>query len=409
MNVQSRVMDRDTGEARQRDIAMSIQRRLVAHIRDRSTDLAPTTMRVARDEYTSQAWYELEMERVFRSLPMVVGLTADLPEPGSKLTFDDVGPPIVVVRTASGAVKAFLNMCTHRGARLVDDCTTAKRMTCPFHAWTFNLDGDLIGLPGKAGFADVRREDLGLIEVPAQEWAGMIFVIARPGGADDIDVEGYLGEFAPELAQLDLGSAQRVKSTRLDVSANWKYAYNTYGEGYHFSTLHPQSIAKTAHSDMVAHDVFGRHQRLNFPYHDQDACVGQPEEEWVRRPYGGVHLLFPNAVVQVATFGPGSIFGLYRLYPDGGPDKAYSMMTTYRSGRIAPDLPMQPWEDFHDFTMNVVSNEDYSVSETGQRNLRFAPDDFQLVFGANEPALQVFHRYLAAVLGRNDGIAAGAA
>lgn len=393
----------ETGADRQKRVALDIQRRLVAHIRDKSTDLESAPMQNDAAAYTSQHWYELEQERVFTQLPLLVGMSSDLPEPGSKMLFEAVGPSILIVRTQEGSLKAFLNMCTHRAATLVTECTTAKRMTCGFHGLTFNLDGDLVGQPGgQRGFADLDKAQFKLIEVPVQEWRGLIFVIARPGSNDEIDVEGYLGTFAPELAQMGFERAMPIKKSRLDVASNWKYAYDTYGEGYHFSTLHPTTISRTAHNDMVVHDKFGLHARINFPYRDQDAYVDKPEEDWTRRPYGGVHLLFPNTVINVSSMGPGQVFSIYRLFPDGGPDKAFSLMAAYRSGEVPPETDMKPWEDFHDFIMNVISTEDYSISESGQRNLRYAPADFRVTYGANEGVLHDFHRNLANMIGRND-------
>ncbi len=392
---------RKAGLERQGKVARDIQRRLVDHIRNGGTDLEAGPMRHDAAVYTSQDWFDREQEYVFTRLPLLVGMSRDLPEPGSKLLFEEVGPSILVVRTQQGTLKAYLNMCTHRAARLVSECTTAKRMTCGFHGWTFDLDGELVGQPGgKRGFAGIDRDQFRLVEVPVEEWHGLIFVIARPGTSADINVEAYLGSFAPELAQMGFERANPVRKTRLDVAANWKYAYDTYGEGYHFATLHPTSIARTAHSDMVVHDKFGLHARINFPYRDQDAYVDKPEEEWVPRPYGGVHLLFPNTVINVSSMGPGQVFSIYRIFPDGGPDKAFSLMAAYRSGEVADDVDMKPWEEFHDFIMNVVSTEDYSISASGHRNLRFAPAGFKVTYGANEGVLQDFHRNLAAIVGQ---------
>jgi phenylpropionate dioxygenase-like ring-hydroxylating dioxygenase large terminal subunit len=392
----------ETGSERQRRVALEIQRRMVEHIRTGGTDLEAGPMRNRAASYTSPQWYELEQERVFTRLPLLAGMSKDLPEAGSKLLFEAAGPSILIVRKEDGTLQAYLNMCTHRASRLVTECTTAKRMTCGFHGWTFNLGGELIGHPGgKRGFDGIDKSRFRLIEVPVEEWHGLIFVIARPGARADIDVAAYLGEFAPELAQMGFERANPIKQTRLDVAANWKYAYDTYGEGYHFATLHPTSIARTAHNDMMVHDRFGLHARINFPYRDQDACVGKPEEEWVRRPYGGVHLLFPNTVINVSSMGPGQVFSIYRVFPDGGPDRAFSLMAAYRSGEVPDDVDMKPWENFHDFIMGVVANEDYSISAAGQRNLRYAPPDFEVTYGANEGVLQHFHRNLAALLGRD--------
>jgi phenylpropionate dioxygenase-like ring-hydroxylating dioxygenase large terminal subunit len=390
------------GRERQRDVAMGIQRRLVDHIRQGTTDRVEGPMQNSGAAYSARHWHDAEQERVFRTLPLLACLSADMPEPGDKTLFEAAGPPILIVRTRDGSVRAYLNMCTHRAAKLVTACTASKRMTCGFHGWTFDLEGNLIGMPGSDKFEGLERESFKLISVPCQEWKGLIFVIAKPGEPDAIDVEGHLGTFAPELAQMDFARATPVKTSRVDVEANWKYALDTYGEGYHFSTLHPKTIGMTAHNDMMVIDTFDRHHRINFPYKDQNEYMDRPEQEWPRRPYGGIHLLFPNTIINISSMGPGQVFGVYRMFPDGGPDRAYTLMATYRSGTVASDVDRQPWINFHDFIENVVRTEDYSVSATGQANLRYAPADFKVTYGSNEGTLQHFHRHIADLIGRND-------
>lgn len=390
------------GRARQDDIAMDIQRRLVDHIRNGTTDRVEGPMQNAGAAYSSRQWHEAEQDRVFGSLPLLACLSADMPAPGDKYLFDAAGPAIVIVRTGDGSVRAYLNMCTHRAARLVNTCTSAKRMTCGFHGWTFDLQGKLIGMPGSEKFDGLDREGFRLISVPCQEWNGLIFVIARAGEPDAIDVDAHLGAFAPELAQMDFASASPIKTSRVDVEANWKYALDTYGEGYHFSTLHPTTIGLTAHNDMMVMDLFGWHHRINFPYKSQNEYVDLPEAEWPRRPYGGIHLLFPNTIINVSSMGPGQVFGVYRMFPDAGPDRAFTLMATYRSGTVAADVDPQPWVDFHDFIETVVRTEDYSISASGQANLRYAPDDFKVTYGSNEGTLQRFHRHIAELIGRED-------
>lgn len=398
MNAEKSIIDNEAGLARQREVAFGIQRRLVAHIRDGSTDRETGPMRNDPAVYTSQQWYELEQKYIFGDLPLMAGMTGDIPEPGDKMLFDAAGPSILIVRTQSGVLKAFLNMCTHRAAKLVTECKRSTRMTCRFHGWTYNLDGKLVGHPSAVSFDGIDKSEFELIEVPVQEWRGLIFVLARPGSADELDVEAYLGEFAPELAQMNFETAAPVKKSRLNVEANWKYAYDTYGEGYHFGALHPTSIGITAHTDMMAHDKFGLHTRTNFPYRDLDEQVDQPEQEWKRRPYGGIHMLFPNTIINITSMGPGQVFNVSRAFPDGGPHKGFSLHDCYRSGSVPADTDMQPWAEFHDFIMNVIQNEDYSVSADGQRNLKYAPESFKVTYGSNEGVLHRFHNNLTRII-----------
>ncbi|MCW1384861.1 aromatic ring-hydroxylating dioxygenase subunit alpha [Novosphingobium sp. KCTC 2891] len=377
-----------------------MQRGMMQHLRDGTTSRAEGPMRNVPGAYTDPERFEAEKRELFRKLPLFVGLTPDIPNPGDKLLFDAAGPSIVVVRNKAGKLNAFLNMCTHRAATLVHECDARTRMTCKFHGWTFDLDGQLIGQPGSEGFAGIDRAELGLIRVPVAEWHGMIFVRATPGD-EEIDVAAYLGEFAPELAQLDFANAEHVRSSRVDVNANWKYALDTYGESYHFGALHPDTIAKFSPSDVMFYDGYAPHHRIGFPRHEMKDYAADPEETWPEIPHGGVHLLFPNTIIQVEKMSPELefVYGFYRMFPGESVDKAYTLMSNYRPVEAKGDPDMQQWIDVHELVKQVVSTEDYSVSEGGQKNLTYAPDGFRIVYGSNEIALQRFHRKVAELIG----------
>jgi phenylpropionate dioxygenase-like ring-hydroxylating dioxygenase large terminal subunit len=400
---------------RQREVARDMQRKMNELVRTRTTDREAGPMRNDPAAYTDPQWFEAEKREIFRKMPILVGLTRDIEKPGDKMLFDAVGPSILILRKKDGTVGAYLNMCPHRAAKVVTDCSrNSSRMTCPFHGWTFDLEGKLIGFPGKEGFEGIDREEIGLIKVPVAERHGMIFVIATPGD-QEIDIDAHLGDFGPELAQLGLEHAKPVKKSRLDVDANWKYALDTYGEGYHFSTLHPTSIGLSAMTDVMLYQGFGPHHRLGFPHVSAAEESQKPESEWAEKPYGGIHMMFPNTVFNISTLeryaadgvptigdnkGPDHAFGIYRMFPGDEPGKAFTMMATYRTGRIDDEEDTTPWEQFHDFIENVVRTEDYSVSKDGQNNLEYAPEDFRMIYGSNEISLQRFHRQIARRFGR---------
>lgn len=350
--------------------------------------------------YTDPVRFSAEKQKLFREMPLFVGLTPDIPNPGDKLLFDAAGPSILITRAKDGRLHAFLNMCRHRAARIVETCKPGSRMTCPFHGWTFDLEGKLIGLPGSRSFEGVDREDLGLIRVPIAEWNGMIFVRAIAGG-EPIDVEAHLGTFAPELAQLDFANAQHVRSGRLEIDANWKYALDTYGEGYHFASLHPDTIGKMSVTDVMYYDAYPPHHRIGFPRMEMLKDVQLPENEWEEIPHGGIHLLFPNTIIQIEKMSPELefVYGFYRIFPGNTPDKAFSLMSNYRPGEVPAAESMEPWVSVYELVMEVVSTEDYSVSAGGQRNLEYAPPGFKVLYGANEISLQRFHRRVADMIG----------
>ncbi|WP_020655271.1 aromatic ring-hydroxylating oxygenase subunit alpha [Massilia niastensis] len=381
-----------------------LRKRTIEHIKNRTTDLAEGSMQLDRSVYTDPVRHAEEREVLFRQRPVLAAFSGDLPGPGDTFLFDEVGPPILLVRNKAGQVNAFLNMCMHRAAKLVTECKRKIRMSCKFHGWTYDLDGKLVGIPGSEGFADLDRTQRNLIPVPVAEWHGLIFVRAVPNG-EPIDIIAHLGEgFARELASLELENARPMKTTRIDVDANWKYALDTYGEGYHFATLHPSSIGALALSNIMSYDNYGPHHRLAMPRAEFLEYSDKPEEEWPDTTYGGLFYIFPNVVINTNSIKDGrQFYGVSKVFPGEHVGRATSLLTTYKPGHMMDHPETEPWTEMHDFIHKVVSTEDYSVSQDGQRNMEWAPDSFKPVLGANELALQNIHRHIQALLDEAHG------
>ncbi|NOT27402.1 MAG: Rieske 2Fe-2S domain-containing protein [Acidobacteria bacterium] len=390
--------------ARRRRVAGDIQRRMVAHVAaGGTTDMAPQPMKNDASAYTDESRAALERRELFLKRPLVVGLTKDIPNPGDCLLFEDVGQSIIVVRSASGSVRAFLNMCMHRGSKLVrrgEDGTcdvSGRRFVCPFHAWTFDLDGVLVGIPGAQGFEGLDLGQRNLVRVPADEWNGLVFVRPTPGD-DPLDAAGYLGSFASELALLDLASAFPVRSSMLTAATNWKCALDTYGEGYHFSTLHASTIGTTHFSNVAVFDAFEPHWRLNFPEKSLRAISKLPEAEWPHMEYGGIHFIFPNVILVAGSLESGARWvRMFRVFPGPTSGEMICRTAVYVIGGSESDRQSSAFA--HDDSNSDVTQEDYQVAVDGYANLVSAPPGFTVVYGRNEPALQAFHRSVASALG----------
>jgi phenylpropionate dioxygenase-like ring-hydroxylating dioxygenase large terminal subunit len=227
----------------------------------------------------------------------------------------------------------------------------------------------------------------------------MIFVKAHAGD-EEIDVEAWLGDMGPQLLALDLAGAKPIKLDRLETAANWKYCLDTYGEAYHFSTLHTTTFGTSSRSNVALYDNFGLHYRVGFTAKAYEDLVGKDESEWPETPYGGSHFVFPNSIVYGAPMADGgSMIGMYRLYPGEAVGRCRTLLTVHRGANVPDSTPDEAFTAAHDYIVEVVSTEDYSVSAEGQRNLEHAPAGFRLVFGRNEAALQDVHRNIARVIG----------
>lgn len=384
-------------EARRRAAAALLER-LVAHAAARATDMAGAPLAVPATAYTDPARHAAECAVLFRRLPLVAGLSRDL-GPGDVMLFEAAGPSILVTRDRAGQLRALRNLCPHRGAKLIageeGSCVHRARLTCPFHAWTFDLAGRLIAQPGKAGFAGHPLGARNLEELACEERHGLIFV--QPEG--EMDLDAHLGPMAEVLRLLELASAEPVKRGRIPGAANWKYALDTYGEGYHFASLHPNNIGITHLSDVAVFDPLGRHHRIAFPTKAMAELAAVPRADWPETDYNGVHFLFPNTVIFMGSVEPGKTFvQLFRLFPRGV-DALVCEFAVYAPGGVRDAAHRAEVEGAFDITETVVRTEDYAQAAQSCAALRHAPPGFELVLGANEIALQRLHMNIAAVTG----------
>jgi phenylpropionate dioxygenase-like ring-hydroxylating dioxygenase large terminal subunit len=393
---QTSIPERDAAERSMR----AIERRLVDHLAgDITADFAPTPMRNSMRGYTDPAWLAREHSELFGKLPILACLSGDVPNPGDITLFEAYGPSIIIARAPSGEVNAFLNMCTHRAGRLVNDCSRRKLMTCSFHSWSFDLEGRLVGLPNRAAFAGIDMAERRLIRVPVGEWGGMIFVKLHPGD-ERIDVAAWLGELGPELLHCNMAGARMIKSDQLDIAANWKYKIDTFGEGYHFNAVHPETFAVTAVPDLIVYDHYEPHYRISFANKFYKDWIGTEESTWPVTPYRSGHFIFPNTFVfSVYRESTGRAVTVYQLFPQDRPDRARTRITTYRLTDTGDHIPDSEVAGLHDFTVSVIGGEDYPVAEASTRNLMYAPADFELIYGRNEVAIQNFQRSIARMIG----------
>jgi choline monooxygenase len=380
-------MDRDALER-------SLARRLIDHIENRTTDMANSVLEVPADVYLS-AHHEREVEALFLGYPLVLALSGALPGPQTFRAVDAAGTPVLLARGADGRVRSFLNACRHRGVRLADGGGVATRFTCPFHAWTYELDGSLFRVPVAEGFAGLRLADKGLVELPVAEGYGLIVGRLRPEG-DPVDVDEYLGpELAGELATLDFANWTVHGDPHVHpVAANWKVTVDTFRENYHFAFLHRKTLAKYAYGGVLTFDAFGPHLRNASALRSIDALRGVPEADWadVAQHFSYQYQLFPGTAL---TFDARHI-ELWQVFPVA-PDKSEVLHTAYlRPGLTDAErstaTDMAPW-----ICQTVVDGEDFWVAGRTEPGVRTGLLG-TVVFGRNEPAPQHLHRgYLAAV------------
>jgi len=191
--------------------------------------------------YCDPEFATLERDRVWRRSWLYAAHTSQLPEPGGYLTTDRSGSPIVIVRGEDGVVRAFYNSCRHRAAPVVrDECGTARRLTCQYHSWSYDLGGRLRAVPDSRNFVDLDQEALGLVPVRCEEWEGFIFVNEDPGA---VPLHEYLGALAEQMREVDGTRLRWIDRQIHPVEANWKVVVDAFLEVYHIRTVHPDNAA----------------------------------------------------------------------------------------------------------------------------------------------------------------------
>ena len=349
-------------------------------------DNETATSPVAR--YTCQERFSREREVLFRALPAIVAHTSELAEPDSFLTRDFNGLPLLLTRDGEGTAHAFLNVCRHRGTRLVDAASGCRRrFACPYHAWTYDNRGALESVThGAAGFPGIERDGLGLKRLGCAVAHGWIWVAADTGSAPDID--GFLGGLAADFAWLDAGNLKIAHKETGERAANWKILVEGGIETYHFRTAHRDTIGPYFQDTLSSYRVFGRHIRSVLPRARLDETMAEPKESWsLRRAANLVYTVFPSAQLLVQE---DHIVWVQSL--PLAPDRTQVRIATLVPSEFDPAdaEAARHWRKNHDITVRTLA-EDFAIGESIQSGLLSGAND-ELRFGRFEGALDRFNR-----------------
>jgi len=378
----------------------------LAHTHAGTMSYADDVLRLEPADYADPHRFEAERTRLFRRIPLMLALSCELAEPGAYKTMEVVGIPVLLVRTRDGTVRAMLNACTHRGAFVADGCGTAARFSCPFHGWTFDLQGKLVGIASRGDFGEVDAAALGLRQFPVEERAGMIWVVLDP--ASRLDITAFTGRFADLLGELDL-AAWHLVDTRTLTGTNWKLAFDAHIDWYHIPVLHRDSFGPHVTNRAIYH-YYGPHLRMQRPQAENPPppepldifrLDGTPSADWPAEALMmGGWILFPNV-------------SLYTVYPRGrrmiNVNQIMPGRTVDESVTIQMILSERPLDEetrkagmiLANKIETVVREEDLPTSARQQRSL--ATGLLPAVhFGRNEGGNQHFHRWIARIVAADD-------
>ncbi len=213
--------------------------------------------------YHDAAYLEREADRLWARTWLLAGLLADVELPGDYFTFEVGRESILVVRDAQGSIRAFYNVCSHRGNRLCEEpLGNVERLSCPFHRWTFNLDGSVRGIPRSDEFPQGLPGDrLALTPLRVDTWGAFVWVSMDPDIEPLLD---YLGDVAPHLDPYEMDRHVLVMDETVEWNCNWKTSLDIFSETYHVIGVHPEGEAVSDDVN-VQIDLYGPHSRFISP------------------------------------------------------------------------------------------------------------------------------------------------
>lgn len=358
---------------------------------DRPLEKAAT---LPRPLFTDPRVYDLEMERLFLPAWHCLGRADEISRVGDFRTYEIAGSGLVVVRTAADELRAYHNVCRHRGTRLLEETSGSglKVFQCPYHAWTYALDGRLTGAPHMES-VDFDLEANGLHPVRLETWRGFLFVNLDAKAAP---LAEYLGDFVRRAAPFPLERLRLAHRVTYEIQANWKFVVQNANECYHCPGVHPQLVRITPYTsgeeDMLRGSIFGGWMDLV-----DGATSLTPSGTSARAPFHGLSEEDRRRVYYYVLY-PANFLSLLPDYvtldwfiPDG-PERTRLMFDLYVD-RDEPDVAadgMDFWE--------TTNRQDWHICELAHKGARTVAYT-QGRYSSQEDAVHAIDRYYARKMG----------
>lgn len=328
------------------------------------------------DCYRREDFHRIEQEKVFGHAWVCVGYTCQVAKVGQMLATKVADQPIVVTRDEEGLLRAFYNVCRHRGSLLIEENSEAKRFRCPYHSWTYDLKGKLLHCPlfdaNPAQKGVFNKNDYDLLSVRVASWGAFIFISLDPNAEPLSD---YLGDFAKDYANFPLDELTLVRRQKYNIKANWKLIAENFLEYYHLPFVHPELC------EVAAIDMHKRNQgagmymsfyanpllKGNTPL-DADFLPPMPKLSAEQQNSGYFPLVFPNMAMFLL---PHHLFVLLVNPLNSGESEEYADLLVHKNVLASPhaEAKLDSLFAFYD----MVNRQDVKAVERVQKGIRAKP------------------------------------
>jgi phenylpropionate dioxygenase-like ring-hydroxylating dioxygenase large terminal subunit len=377
----------------ERATGIALMKRALDILDRRWPEMADGHMQVPLDYYQSESYAERERE-LFETQPLALLAANEIAEAHDYVVRHAVDRSILLTRDGDGRAHAFLNYCRHRGAEPASGCGNRRAFSCPYHGWSYDTTGRLVGLPLRDRYEDLDLSRLGLVELPSEERHGFIWVVLRPDVK--IDVAAHLGELDSELAALGCDRMTYYNSLEEEpLATNWKSVAEGLLEALHVPFVHTGTFDQNPQAravDLAFYDAIGPHVRYGMPMFgsgDVERIRATPEAEWQPdQSIGCVWWISPGLLLA------NELYGL--IYADLSPGRRVDS-AVFRYGWLSPTRTApegQPSPEDMAARAAAAVRQDQPVWEGCGRGLTYGAHDYALI-GRNEKGVQLFHQALA--------------
>jgi len=363
------------------EVQREVMQRLLATLSSPDCELTPRTTLVDTERYLDPSQLAAEQATMFRRSIAIIH-ASELDEVGAFVTVELAGTPLLVTRTEQG-IAVHVNACRHRGARLRCEAHgRAKAFTCPYHAWTYRLDGELLHVPSQEVFGELDRASLGLHRVRHEVRHGFVWVSLD----GELDVASFLGHtLDDDFAAFALETHRVARRSERTIPANWKLVMDAFAEGYHLKSLHRETLSRFFLESAVLDDCTPHVRQVGARRSLVDVAK-DPEAQWdLRRDTTVFYNLFPSSIL---VFHPSWVSWL-SLHPEAV-DRVRVIHRALVPAQLDAESQARFDKSFDHIDSGVFEREDLAIAQSIQSTLACRANPF-VILGAREEGMRLFH------------------